>query len=142
MSEEKRPSLAEARRVAEAATEGPWFREYGDVILSTPDPQSLAEGYEDPQRARVFRRARHLPQNSPQAIADAAFAVGSRTLVPAMEQALRAVLAVHVRMDANGGSWCGVCADPVTQFDTFQMWPCKTVRAITQYIAIETGDAR
>ncbi|MDA8439382.1 MAG: hypothetical protein M0Z51_11070 [Propionibacterium sp.] len=63
--------------------------------------------------------------------------VGWRSEYHAMRAALDAVLAEHRRVDANGGAWCAVCADPVTQFDTFQMWPCKTVAALTAHLDIE-----
>lgn len=61
----------EARK--NAATPGPWFREYGDVITAHPDPRDVEEGYDDPRNARVVRRAPHLAQKERQGINDAEF---------------------------------------------------------------------
>ncbi|MGK3957859.1 hypothetical protein ACLKOZ_16905 [Arthrobacter sp. R4] len=65
--------MGEIQARLDAATPGPWFREYGDVITAHPDPRDMEEGYEDPRHARVVRAAPHLPKKDRQAISDAEF---------------------------------------------------------------------
>lgn len=76
--------LDEIEARANAATGGPWFRDYGDVMLSTPDPRDV--GYEEPRAERVVRRAEHQHLRDPQGIADAEFIAWCRTDVPALAQ--------------------------------------------------------
>lgn len=71
-SAELRASVAASmRELAQSATRGPWFREYGDVITSADDPRDVEEGYDEPRKMRVVRRAPHLDQGDPQGIANA-----------------------------------------------------------------------
>ncbi len=76
--------IAEAERLAGAATEGPWF------LYSNDRVQSVMCGH----KAEVVHWAgfdsSHFPQN---VVANAAFIAASRTLVPALVRALVAARA-------------------------------------------------
>ena len=76
-----KPNLADARRVTEAATEGPWaVPGFGDPLLGPSDVCTEGEpGY----RHIICEGAGH----------DAEFIAASRTLVPALLAAVDAVLA-------------------------------------------------
>ena len=76
---------------AEKATEGPWFRQYGDVITAEPDPRDIHS--DAPRDCRISRRAEHLDYKDPQGIKDAEFIAYSRTDVPKLVAALEAVQA-------------------------------------------------
>lgn len=77
------------RARAEAATPAPWFREFGDVITSNPDPR--AEPWqEEPLAERIVRRAEHRDLRDPQGVADADFITHAREDVPALLDALNA----------------------------------------------------
>lgn len=65
-------AVGRMRARAQAATPGPWFREYGDVTTSGDDPRDVEEGYDEPRRLRVVRRAVHLSHADPQGLANAA----------------------------------------------------------------------
>ena len=36
----------------------------------------------------------------------------------------------HVCVSGNGGHWCGVCADPASDYETFVIWPCDAARLL------------
>ena len=74
-----------------AATPGPWFREYGDVITTDPDPRDVEEGYDDPRSLRVVRAAPHLAKREPQAIKDATFIAAAPTDQAKLIAAIEAV---------------------------------------------------
>jgi len=78
-----------------AATPGPWFREYGDVITTDPDPRDVEEGYDDPRSLRVVRAAPHLAKREPQAIKDATFIANAPTDQAKLIAAIEAVAGLH-----------------------------------------------
>lgn len=118
--------IDDLRAAEQAATPGPWFREYGDVVLADDDPRDVADGYDEPRSARVFRRAPHRDLRDPQAIADASLTVAMRNNLAALidaADAVQRVRALHVpgdrpeeyywadctecpRDDQDGGSDC------------------------------------
>lgn len=81
--------LATIQARADAATEGPWFREYSDVVTAHPDPRDVEDGSDDPRGARVCRRAAHIDKRDRQGIADAEFIAHARTDVPALVALVR-----------------------------------------------------
>lgn len=102
-------SLEQIRERLEAATPGPWFREYGDVITAHPDPRDTEEGYDDPRHARVVRAAPHLPKKDRQSIADADFIAHARTdvaflldLVKRQQEAIERVTTLANRWEDRG----------------------------------------
>jgi hypothetical protein len=60
-----------------ATTEGPWYREYSDVVAVQPDPR-YADQYDDPQNLRISRGPEHLDKKDRQGIANAEFFAHSR----------------------------------------------------------------
>lgn len=66
-----------------AASEGPWFREYSDVVALQPDPRQVDQ-YDDPQNLRIVRGADHLDKKDRQGISNADFIANSRVDVPAL----------------------------------------------------------
>jgi hypothetical protein len=80
------PSIAQMKTLAlvdamearaKATTEGPWYREYTDVVSFVADPKS-AELYDDPANLRIMRGPEHLDRRDRQGIANAEFFVHSR----------------------------------------------------------------
>jgi hypothetical protein len=78
-----------------AATPGPWFREYSDVITSDPDPRDVEEGYDDPRSMRIVRAAPHLNKREPQGIKNADFIAAAPTDQARLLAAVQAVTALH-----------------------------------------------
>lgn len=60
-----------------ATSEGPWYREYSDVVSLQPDPRD-AEMYDDPRNLRVMRGPEHLDKRDRQGIANAEFFTHSK----------------------------------------------------------------
>lgn len=87
-----RALLAPIRERLEAATPGPWFREYGDVITNDPDPRDVEEGYDDPRNLRVVRAAPHLAKKEPQGIRNADFIANAPTDLTRLLAAIEAVI--------------------------------------------------
>lgn len=85
-----------------AATPGPWFREYGDVITTDPDPRDVEEGYDDPRSLRVVRAAPHLAKREPQAIKDATFIASAPTDQAKLIAAIEGVEALAGAWQARG----------------------------------------
>lgn len=149
-----KPRLADARRLADAATEGPWY------WRNTLDPLLLGERSKAVMTfARMGMQGAQPQFRGPDGylidagrenlydFPDARFIAASRQLVPAMEQALRAVLALHMQGFAYGVPVCMTCSqvkdadewdDP--NDDPIPSWlpyPCPTIRAITAHLDIE-----
>lgn len=61
-----------------ATTEGPWYREYSDVVSLQPDPRDSAMHYEDPRNLRIMQGPDHLDKRDRQGIANAEFFAHSR----------------------------------------------------------------
>lgn len=61
-----------------ATTEGPWYREYSDVVSLQPDPRDSALQYDDPRNLRVMQGADHLDKKDRQGIANAEFFAHSK----------------------------------------------------------------
>lgn len=111
--------------LANGASEGPWgddSDEYGGIHIGeygwiTAGPRGQAP---------------HYDEDTPQGHADAAFIAAARTIVPQATAAIRAVLALHTRLDTDlFGGLCAVC-DPKDD-----AWPCPTVRVITDALTKE-----
>ena len=82
--------LAELKSAADTATPGPWFRQYGDVITSGPDPRDIHS--DAPRPAQVFSRAGHLDHRDRQGIRNANFAVLARSSTAGLVEALEGVI--------------------------------------------------
>lgn len=78
--EKTRDLVNEIEKRLNATTEGPWFREYSDVISLHPDPRD--EHYDDPRNLRVSRGPDHLDRKDRQGIANADFFAHCKTDVP------------------------------------------------------------
>lgn len=102
-----RPRLADARRLADAATEGPW-EAFGQVLAHNFGPGDCKGCSGMP--APAHEPACGWEQIGQMAEPDAEFIAASRTLVPAMEQALRDVLALlsgyEQALDEDGDRVC------------------------------------
>lgn len=99
--------LAGLKSSAGAATPGPWFRKYGDVVTNEPDPRDAL--YDDPRPAQVFQRADHLDDRDRQGIRNADFAVLARSSTAGMAEALEDV----IRVCEDAGPGAAVPADLV-----------------------------
>lgn len=60
-----------------ATTEGPWYREYSDVVALQPDPRDT-EMYDDPRNLRIMQGPDHLDKKDRQGIANAEFFAHSK----------------------------------------------------------------
>lgn len=118
-------TLARIRAQAAAATEGPWrhvsiFEEGGFV--------------EDDDGRDIFRWIEDDAGTICATDPDAEFIAASRTTVPALVDALEAVLKVHRPDHVESRDLCASCfgwdSEPV-------LWPCPTVKAITD--ALDTN---
>ena len=143
--------LNEIEARANAATEGPW--EVGDryhcqaanMCECAPDRGPLIDTYQHPEwgtmhvhrkdepwwnEGVLFRKAGGPPGEVARDLAteDAEFIAHSRTDVPDMAAALRAVLNLHKRQTSPDGDFCDRC------FPDEWHWPCQTVTAIRQHI--------
>lgn len=126
-----RETLARIRAQADAATEGPWapWRDQdgalhmngllmvGNAAAVIPEGESWVDGVDVNPIAHTY-----TPE-------DREFIAASRTTVPALVEALNAVLELHT-VDLpitaaygtlEGGDYCRTCAED---------WPCQTVMAI------------
>jgi len=112
-----------------AATPGPWFREYGDVITNEPDPRDVEEGYDDPRSLRIARAAPHLAKREPQGIRNADFIANAPTDQARLLAAVQAVIALHKpeRLDGRPIRGCRVCD---WEQPGNEGWPCATVSAV------------
>lgn len=130
-------SLDQVRERWAAATPGPWFREYSDVITNDPDPRDTEEGYDDPRSLRIVQGAPHLNKRDPQGINNATAIANAPTDVGMLLGAVDAVLKLHTPIDAamftgrNGVHKVQVCTGCGTDDGNWQRFPCPTVRAIT-----------
>ena len=108
-----REALARIRAQADAATEGPWEASMDRV-----------EHTGDSEYAVAYDVAREE---------DVEFIAHARTDVPALVEALRAVLNLHFKAQPipaafgtqEGGDYCVTCAED---------WPCPTVETIHQHL--------
>ena len=132
--------LTEQKRLAEAATEGPWKR---DWYAGVKDPKSrLMTAYE----GRNHCLGEYLTEE------DATFIAAARSSVPKLIAAVEAVMAVHERVETQSQypmppNWkpmklevCGHCKRPGAG-DALHPWPCPTIRAIEAALGGE-GDGK
>ena len=120
-----RETLARIRAQAGAASEGPW-----DVFMDRIDHPGKS----------VFAVAYDVGCDE-----DAEFIAAARTAVPALLDALEAVLKVHTPIDALMFSgrhqrMVAVCVGCGTDDGNWQRYPCPTVKAITDALEGETHD--
>ncbi|WP_139343223.1 hypothetical protein [Fictibacillus arsenicus] len=132
-----REILARIRAQADAATEGPWTAEYsgeqGNCVLPP--------GYQSTREAVAVTRLLS-------AQADAEFIAASRTTVPRLVDALRAVLELHVRAecptcgsrDGEGNEFHKCDDDAYCEECDLEGYPCPTVTAITRALEGEPHD--
>ena len=124
--------LDEIEARANAATEGPWEWEGEAKAEWEIGANSLVPSRrpDDPVLYGYGYDASGIEVKTP---ADAEFIAHSRTDVPDMAAALRAVLNLHFKPQPvpaaygtqEGGDYCRTCAED---------WPCPTVAAIRQHI--------
>ena len=115
---------------AEAATPGPWTTNgAGEVSQhwSCPQPWKTVVGTEVACMAYCYGgSAKGVERDE-----DAEFIAAARTDVPALVDALRAVLELHAER-----SWgCAVCEEQ----DQVLPWPCPTVETIRQHLGEATA---
>ncbi len=125
--------LAERRRIEQAATDGPWVREW-----STPDQWWIIHGQPNPAKGddRMVCPEVATLQHPEDWTADVDFITDARTAMPKALAALEAVLARHPwecleceGIDLDASPRCGHCYEP---------WPCPTVAAITEALGAES----
>lgn len=154
MTDHVRPDLEAITARADAATEGPWFREYGDVVLADDDPRDQYD--DEPRYARVVRAAEHHDLRAPQALADATFIAESRTDVPALvnyarelrdenaqlRDVLKEVRSFHYEdgLEDGIGPVCSYCEHAWSSGVGSLPRGCETVRAIEA--ALATSEAQ
>lgn len=61
-----------------ATSEGPWYREYSDVVSLQPDPRDSVMHYDDPRNLRIMQGPDHLDKKDRQGIANAEFFTHSK----------------------------------------------------------------
>ena len=122
MSISNRLDQIEAR--ADAATEGPWEKH-------TVNGWEMVVSYSTDAMIQLVAEFRHKERD----LNDAEFIAASRTDVPALVAALRAVLDLH--KPRNGHDDCGHCVDPADAHWGIP-WPCPTVRAVTAALGEES----
>lgn len=129
--------LAEARTLADQATEGPW----------DADGREITQHWqrEEPWLTIVGTQVGCIPYcygGSGEGVErdeDAAFIADARTRLPQALDALQAVLKIHAPIDAlnmryRGGRAQQVCTGCGTDDGNWNHLPCPTVRAITDAI--------
>ena len=125
--------IAERHRIEQAATDGPWVREW-----STPDQWWIIHGQPNPAKGddRMVCPEVATLNHREDWTADAEFIADARTAMPKMRAALEAVLALHPweyleceGIDLDASPRCGHCYEP---------WPCPTVAAITEALGAES----
>lgn len=138
-------TLDEIRTRVEAATEGPWFREYGDVITSDEDlrpSEQDADG--NGPSLRICEKAPHLDRRDRQGINNAAFIAHARTDIPKLLAALDAVLDAHREIECfdedgepTGATACSNCKDHDDESGerVHEVWPCFTIQEINRALA-------
>ena len=124
--------LNEIEARANAATEGPWEWEGEAKAEWEEGANSLVPSRhpDDPVLYGYGYDASGIEVKTP---ADAEFIAHARTDVPALVEALRAVLNLHFKAQPipaafgtqEGGDYCVTCAED---------WPCPTVETIRQHI--------
>lgn len=112
------PNLTQIEGRTSKATEGPWevYSTRGGTYVTRPDLLGVAREWSLVWQAQ-----------------DAEFIANARQDIPALTEAIRAVLELHERVYANRtyrGWICATCCDRYE--DKPQKWPCQTVKAITQ----------
>ena len=116
-----RETLARIRKQADNATEGPWQTDTSAHVLTVDNTPNFVALCAD-------------PDYSDAGVLDAEFIAAARTTVPALLDALEAVL------DAHSPDYtypdcpkCAECSDLAsTEARRFVvLWPCETVEAIT-----------
>lgn len=131
-----RETLARIRAQAGAATEGPW-EWAGKQVESFPQGENSLIAQGDPEREVIGSWGHDAWGVDVENPADAEFIAAARTTVPALVDALEAVLKVHVEGRPFYGHrfsqrMCG-CRAP---------WPCPTVKAITDALGGGTDASR
>lgn len=132
--------LDEAEQLAAAATEGPWASWFdqdgathmngllmvGNAAAVIPDGETWVEGVDVNPIAHTY-----TPE-------DREFIARSRTLLPQATKALWDVLAIHKPFEWSFGygpvQSCRHCAK-MGASEAQALWPCPTVRAITEALA-------
>lgn len=136
-----KPRLADARRLADAATEGPWYWEppsgesfpMNDESLMSSGAKVDGTTYDK----TVLSGWGYDACGTDASDEDREFIAASRQLVPALLAAVDAVLAVHVPLNDLGSPPCAHCLGDEDGESVFVPWPCPTVRAITAHLDIE-----
>ena len=118
-----KPRLADARRLADAASKSPWT--YGVVGFQEPEAHELRDGNNMTITTLGYDEASYH---------DVEFMTASRTLVPAMEQALRDVLALAAKWEQGATRW----ADPLPVPPEVE----QVRAAIAAHLDIEGGSER
>lgn len=129
-----KPRLADARRLADAATEGVWInlpQDDGVYIAGACDHVGCHDYPMDhPNVLRIVEDEAVCGMSQE----DAEFIAASRTLVPAMEQALRDVLALADKWEQGATRW----ADPLPVPPEVE----QVRAAIAAHLDIEGGSER
>ena len=120
-----RETLNRIRKQADAATDGPW--EAGERCVFTPTGEAVVSD-------DVVVYAHGFSGEGVGLYEDAEFIAAARTTVPALLDALEAVLKIHKPIpctitngsDVTDGTVCEHCLNPV--------WPCPTVEATSTAI--------
>lgn len=157
-----REILARIRKQADAATEGPWevgdryHCQAADMCDCAPGHGPLIDTYQHPKwgtmhvhrkdepwwnEGVLFRKAGGPPGEVARDLAteDAEFIAAARTTVPALLDALEAVLEIHQdggesQGYLDGGSYGDMphcCTECGSLGEYGVLWPCPTVEAIT-----------
>ena len=116
-----RETLNRIRKQADNATEGPWEADGSAHVLTAGNTPTFVARCAD-------------PDDSDAGVPDAEFVAAARTTVPALLDALEAVLAVHAPdYTYPDCPKCAECSDIAsTAARRFAvLWPCETVEAIT-----------
>lgn len=119
---------AEWRRLAEAATAGPWSpaetETYGRLLWASGTDYDPS----DPTGQTAMQTQELVVQHVDSA-ETAEFIAAAREAVPALLESIDRVLALHVALNAKD-FWtsCAECSDP--QNGMFVPWPCPTYKAI------------
>lgn len=118
--------LAEQKRLADAATKGPWVshlleEEKAEPILTPSEDVAWKPRWYIPKLAWTAERA------------DTEFIIAARSSHPRMVKALEAVMAMHLPYmpDAEERPNFRVCDSCLDSYEDYVPYPCATVRAIT-----------
>lgn len=119
--------LQEQKRLAEAATDGPWASTYG-----AHEPSRVWASDDDAEPLAVL--GGYVEQSDSQA--DAEFIAAARTSAPKLIAAVEAVMAVHRPVDVEPSETvCHGCSTlrgtgENARYFPYEEWPCPTIRAI------------